>query len=100
MNEKLIGYARLVAIAAAQNQLGEEAAVAFCREAVPQLLAEIEVLSRVNQKFEVALGLTAGLAAPAQPEPAPCEAVVCSSRWQPKTAKKAKKARKKKARAK
>lgn len=69
MNDKLIGYARLVAIAAVQNQLGEETAIAFCRDAVPQLLAEIEVLGRVNQKFEVALGLVV-------PEPAPQPVVV------------------------
>jgi len=100
MNDKLIGYARLVAIAAVQNQLGEETAIAFCRDAVPQLLAEIEVLSRVNQKFEVALGLVV-------PEPAPqaqCEATICSNRWkapeEPKATKKPRKPRKKKARAK
>jgi len=86
MNDKLIGYARLVAIAAVQNQLGEETAIAFCRDAVPQLLAEIEVLSRVNQKFEVALGLVV-------PEPAPQPVVVA------KPARK-RKPRKKKARAK
>lgn len=97
MQEKLIGYARLVAIAAAQNQLGEEAAVAFCRDAVPQLLAELEVMGRVNQKFEVALGLTA----PTPPAPVECDATMCSNRWKkPQAEKKARKPRKKKARAK
>jgi hypothetical protein len=91
MNEKLIGYARLVAIAAAQNQLGEETAIVFCRDAVPQLLAELEVLGRVNQKFEVALGL----AVPIVEEAAkPALRVVAAP------ARKARKSRKKKARSK
>lgn len=97
MNEKLIAYARLVSIAASQQQLSAEVAEAFCRDAVPQLLAEIEVLSRVSAKFEAALSL-----AP-QPEPQPCEATVCSSRWgknTPAATKKARKPRKKKAKSK
>lgn len=93
MNEKLIGYSRLVAIAASQNQLGAETALVFCRDAVPQLLAELEVLSRVNERFEAALGLALPEAEPAKPElkvvPAPVRA-----------AKKVRKSRKKKARAK
>lgn len=86
MNEKLIAYARLVAIAASQNQLSEEVAQVFCKDAVPQLLAELEVLARVNAKFDALL-------APQKPEVA---AVV----EKPKVAKKARKPRKKKARAK
>lgn len=88
MNEKLIAYARLVAIAASQQQLSDEVAQLFCKDAVPQLLAEIEVLSRVSARFEGALALTLP-----QPEPAPVVAP-------PKPARKARKARKKKARAK
>jgi hypothetical protein len=93
MNEKLIGYARLVAIAASQNQLGEEAALAFCRDAVPLLLAELEVLGRVNQKFEVALNLALPEAQEAKPELKVVSAPI-------KAAKKVRKSRKKKARAK
>lgn len=86
MNEKLIAYARLVAIAASQNQLSDEVAQVFCKDAVPQLLAEIEVLTRVNAKFDALL-------APPKPEPTPVEA-------KPKAIKAARKPRKKKARAK
>ena len=86
MNEKLIAYARLVAIAASQQQLSDEVAQLFCKDAVPQLLAEIEVLNRVNQRFDALL-------APSKPEPAPVVAA-------PKPVRKARKARKKKARAK
>jgi len=101
MSEKLISYARLVAIAASQNQLDEEVALVFCRDAVPQILAELEVLSRVNQRFEIALGLPMQDAAPEQPEVKVCEATICSDRWHKPVAKKAaKKTRKKKARAK
>lgn len=85
MNEKLIAYARLVAIAASQQQLSDEVAQLFCKDAVPQLLAEIEVLNRVNAKFDALL-------APQQPEPVPVVE-------KPKAAKKARKPRKKKARA-
>jgi len=96
MNEKLIAYARLVAIAASQNQLSDEVAQVFCKDAVPQLLAEIEVLTRVNAKFDALL-------TPPKQE-APCEATICSNRWkapeEPKAAKKPRKPRKKKARAK
>lgn len=96
MNEKLIAYSRLVAIAASQQQLSDEVAQTFCRDAVPQLLAEIEVLTRVNAKFDALL-------APPKPEQ-PCEATICSNRWkapeQPKAEKKTRKPRKKKARAK
>jgi hypothetical protein len=98
MNEKLLAYSRLVAIAAAQNRLDAEAALTFCAQAVPQLLAELEVLSRVNAKFETVLQLTP------QPEAKPCEATICSDRWkkpEPAAAvKKPRKPRKKKARAK
>lgn len=86
MNEKLIAYARLVAIAASQNQLSDEVAQVFCKDAVPQLLAEIEVLARVNAKFDALL-------APPKPEPTPAEP-------KPKAIKAARKSRKKKARAK
>jgi hypothetical protein len=57
MNEKLIAYARLVSIAASQQQLSDEIAQAFCKDAVPQLLAELEVLARVNQRFDALLAL-------------------------------------------
>jgi hypothetical protein len=98
MNEKLIAYSRLVAIAASQRQLDAETAMMFCSDVVPQLLAELEVLTRVNAKFESVLQLTP------QPEQQPCEATICSDRWkqpeQPAAEKKARKPRKKKARAK
>jgi hypothetical protein len=101
MHEKLIAYARLISIAAVQQKLDAENAIAFCASAVPQLLAELEVLSRVNEKFEAALQI----AVPAEPKP--CEATICSSRWRGgdreplvKPAKKVRKARKKKARSK
>lgn len=98
MNEKLIAYSRLVAIAAAQNRLDAESALTFCAQAVPQLLAELEVLSRVNAKFETVLQLSP------QPEQKPCEATICSDRWkspeQPAPEKPKRKPRKKKARAK
>lgn len=96
MTDKLVAYARLVAIAASQQQLSAEVAQLFCRDAVPRLLAEIEVLGRVNAKFDELLQ------AP-KAEPA-CESTICSSRWKapepPKAEKKARKPRKKKARAK
>lgn len=86
MNEKLIAYARLVAIAASQQQLSDEVAQLFCKDAIPQLLAEIEVLNRVNQRFDALL-------APPKPEPAPVAP-------KPKAIKAERKPRKKKARAK
>jgi hypothetical protein len=85
MNEKLIAYSRLVAIAASQRQLDAETAMMFCSDVVPQLLAELEVLTRVNAKFESVLQLTP------QPEPQP---------EKPAAEKKVRKPRKKKARAK
>lgn len=98
MNEKLLAYARLVAVAATRQQLDPESALTFCAHAVPQLLAELEVLSRVTAKFESVLQLTP------QPEQKPCEATICSDRWQKPEPlapeKKARKPRKKKARAK
>jgi hypothetical protein len=101
MNEKLLAYARLISIAAATNKLDAENAISFCAHAVPQLLAELEVLSRVNQRFESALQIVV------PPEPKPCEATICSDRWSgadreplAKPAKKVRKTRKKKSRAK
>jgi hypothetical protein len=69
--EKLIAYSRLVAIAAAQSQLDADHALTFCRDAVPKLLAEMEVLSRVSERMELLFPQQTAL----------CEATICSSRW-------------------
>lgn len=80
MNEKLLDYARLIAMAAAQQKLPADMAMLFCRDGVPLLLAELEVLTRVNDRFEAAIADHA--AAPA----AECDATICSNRWTPEVA--------------
>jgi hypothetical protein len=49
MDEKLIDYTRVVALMAQQDVLEEKTAVQFCKAVLPQLLAELEVMSRVAQ---------------------------------------------------
>lgn len=66
MDEKLIDYTRVVALMAQQDLLEEKAAVQFCKAILPQLLAELEVMSRVAQS---AHSFLASLPAPTQPEP-------------------------------
>lgn len=63
MEEKLVDYARIVALMAQEGVLEETTAVNFCKLVVPQLIAELEIMRRVAQAaFPVP--------APAQPEPA------------------------------
>lgn len=88
---KLVSLSSEIAAQAGAEALSPEAAMQFCRLVLPHLLAELEVSRRVDERL-------ASMFPVPQPEPAPCEATVCSSRWQEKAtdkkqAKKAKKTR-------
>lgn len=94
MNQKLLDYSRLVSVMAQQDVLGEGAAMQFCQQVLPQLLAALDVMLRLQDDR-----ITSAIEVPAAP-PKECEATVCSSRWSKKKkdtvpAKQAKKARKK-----
>lgn len=65
MNQKLIDYSRAVAAAANQDRLDAGHAILFCKEALPLLLAEIDVVDLLNQRFDALLP---------QPEQEPVEA--------------------------
>lgn len=68
MDEKLLEYSRLISTASQQEQLGADHALAFCQKVLPQLLAEIEILSRVQARmdavFETVLSAPAEIVAP------------------------------------
>lgn len=88
MNQKLLNYARAVAAAANQDTLGADHAMLFCREAVPLLLAELEVNDLLKERFDALL--SAQIDEPSdQTEPAAP---------QRRPSRKAKKSRRKKAR--
>jgi hypothetical protein len=66
MDEKLIDYTRVVALMAQQDVLEEKTAVQFCKAVLPQLLAELEVMSRVAQS---AHSFLASISPAPKPEP-------------------------------
>jgi len=56
MQQKYIDYSRVVAVMAQQDVLPDDVAQQFCREALPRLIAELDVMSRlVDDKFTSAL---------------------------------------------
>lgn len=67
MNNKLIDYARAISIAASQKTLDADHALMFCRDAVPLLLAEIEVSDMLTKRFDALL--RAGESVAPQPQP-------------------------------
>jgi hypothetical protein len=65
MNQKLLDYSRAVAAAANQDRLDAGHAILFCKEALPLLLAEVDVVDLLSQRFDALL---------AQPDKDPVEA--------------------------
>lgn len=62
MDPKYIEYSRVVAVMAQQGVLSTDVAQRFCAEAVPQLVAEIEVLQRLTEHL-----WSEAIAAPPEP---------------------------------
>ena len=68
MQQKYIDYSRVVAVMAQQDVLPDDVAQQYCREALPRLIAELDVMSRlVDDKF------TSALTVPVEQQPAPVE---------------------------
>lgn len=82
MNQKLIDYARAVAAAANQDRLDAGHAILFCKEAVPLLLAEIDVVDLLHQRFDALI---------AKPEEEPVKAPARRRRRPAKKARRSKK---------
>jgi hypothetical protein len=51
MNEQLITICRAFAYAAARQRLSPDDALEFCVEFLPQVLAEVEILSRLQARW-------------------------------------------------
>lgn len=52
MQQRYIDYSRVVAVMAQQDVLPDDVAQQFCKEALPRLIAELDVLSRMaDAKF-------------------------------------------------
>lgn len=52
MQQRYIDYSRVVAVMAQQDVLPDDVAQQYCREALPRLIAELDVLSRLaDAKF-------------------------------------------------
>jgi len=68
MQQKYIDYSRVVAVMAQQDVLPDDVAQQYCREALPRLIAELDVLSRMaDTKF------ASVMAVPVERQPAPVE---------------------------
>jgi hypothetical protein len=63
MDGKLIDYSRIAYLMAQQDLLGPEEAIAFVKEVVPRLVAELEIMQGVVEN------VWSGLAAGAPPSP-------------------------------
>jgi hypothetical protein len=82
--DRYLTLAQGVSSHANAGTLDADTALRFCRVVLPALLVEMELARRVDAR------LSSMFPAPAA-DPKPCEATVCSSRWQEPEAKKAKK---------
>jgi hypothetical protein len=90
--ERYVSLAHGVAAHATAGTLHPDTAMRFCRAILPSLMVEFDIARRIEARLEQMFPATAAVvAAP----PAPCEATVCSSRWQGVSEKKAKRAKKK-----
>jgi hypothetical protein len=90
--ERYVSLAHGVAAHATAGTLEPDTAMRFCRAILPSILVELDIARRVEARLEQMFPATAAVvAAP----PAPCEATVCSSRWEGMSAKKATRAIKK-----
>lgn len=69
MNEQLITICRAFVYAAAQRRLSADDALSFCGELLPQVLAEIEILSRVQARWTQVVEPVVP-AEPVEPKPA------------------------------
>lgn len=70
---RCIEVARRVAAAAKEQGLQPEMAVRFCEVVLPDLLVEIDIAHRVEERLMQSF--------PVQPEQATCDATICSNRW-------------------
>jgi len=67
--ENIVDYARIVSLMANSDLLDESTANQFCRDVLPRLLAELEVMSRVSQGQRLFTDALATKQSDAQPEP-------------------------------
>jgi len=80
--DKLVSYARIIALMAQEGVLEPDAAMTFCRAIVPQLLAELEIMrgvvarawAQLSSTSELAEGPPPPLTAPAAPSQPPAPA--------------------------
>lgn len=82
--ERYITMAQNVAAHAKAGSLEGHVAVQFCELILPTLLVELDIARRVDSRL-----------ASLFPDPKPCEATVCSSRWKSAAQEKPTKAKKK-----
>lgn len=81
--ERYIAVSHNVASHAQAGSLRPQDAMQFCEVILPTLLVELDIARRVDSRIAAMF-----------PEPKPCEATICSSRWKPDAPEKPKKAKK------
>jgi hypothetical protein len=72
MQQRYIDYSRVVAVMAQQDVLPDDVAQQYCKEALPRLIAELDVLSRLaDAKFASVLTVPVEQPAPVEQDMSP-----------------------------